>query len=396
MLRYLACFSLLAYLITPNPTGATKNLDSSNQLLPIAGSDGLLEAAQLKSGRTDLHLAGQITLDDRAQRSLRVCPKTQFVAGCEYDELSSALADAEASDIIVMASGTYERGAVVDVPGVIIRGEPGAHLRGGTVKGKAALVVTAKDVVIEGIECSEMAVRDRNGACIRIEGENLTVRNVYFHDNQEGILGGGSGTLIVEDSRFERNGFGGQAHGVYIGSSIETFIFRNNQVLSTTGAGHGYKSRAQKSIIEGNIIASLDGHDSRAIDLSNGGEVIIRGNILQKGPNSENYDMIGLALEGTSNKMHTALIENNIIIFDLLFLPQWKVIVSDLLGFDSAKKGRLVRSRSPGPVVFRNNTIIGAHHPLDGTIIESNNRLFRSRNDAGMQPFPHLPEIEAP
>jgi hypothetical protein len=329
-------------------------------------------------------------------RQLRVCPKDRFVTGCGYDELSSALADAKAKDLIVLAPGLYEQGAVVDVPGLTIRGEPGAHLKGRAVQGKAALVVTANDVVIEGIECSAISVRDQNGACIRIEGDDLTVRNVYFHDNQEGILGGRGGTLLIEGSRFERNGFGGRAHGVYIGSSVETFIFRNNQVLSTTGAGHGYKSRAQKNIIEGNIIASLDGHDSRAIDLPNGGEVIIRGNILQKGPESENHDMIGLALEGASNAKHTTLIEDNIFIFDLLFLPRWQMLVGDFLGFDSAKKGRVLRSRSPGPVVLRDNTVIGAHYPFDAAIIESDNRTFRSRGDAGLPPYPELPRIEAP
>ena len=110
--------------------------------------------------------------------------------------------------------------------------------------------------------------------------------------------GPGAGVLLVEGSLLERNGFGGQAHGVYIGPTIETFIFRNNRVLATTGAGHGVKSRAQSTILENNLIAGFDGNDSRAIDMPNGGDVVIRGNVLEKGPNSANAQMIGLALEG--------------------------------------------------------------------------------------------------
>ncbi|MGH6916895.1 MAG: right-handed parallel beta-helix repeat-containing protein, partial [Geminicoccaceae bacterium] len=171
---------------------------------------------------------------------------------------------------------------------LVLRGEHGAHLRDHAVEGKAALVVRADGVVIDGIECSGVRVRDNNGACVRIEGDDLTVRNVHFHDNQEGILSGpGGGLLLVENSLIERNGFGGQAHGVYVGPEVERFIFRNNRVLATTGAGHGLKSRAQQTIIESNLIAGLDGRDSRAIDIPNGGEVVIRGNVLQKGPNSE-------------------------------------------------------------------------------------------------------------
>ena len=86
------------------------------------------------------------------------------------------------------------------------------------------------------------------------------MRNVHFHDNQQGILSGpGGGVLLVEHSLLERNGFGGQAHGVYIGKPVETFVFRNNRILATTGAGHGLKSRARRTIIENNVIAGLDG-----------------------------------------------------------------------------------------------------------------------------------------
>ena len=78
------------------------------------------------------------------------------------------------------------------------------------------------------------------------------------------------------------------------------------------------KSRAQRTIIEGNVIAGLDGHDSRAIDLPDGGEVVIRGNVLEKGPNSENGQMIGLALEGSLHEVSDTLIEDNLILFDTL------------------------------------------------------------------------------
>ncbi|MGH6897068.1 MAG: right-handed parallel beta-helix repeat-containing protein, partial [Geminicoccaceae bacterium] len=255
----------------------------------------------------------------------------------------------------------------------------------------AALVVKADGVVIEGIECSGIAVRDDNGACIRIEGDDLTVRNVHFHDNQEGILSGpGGGVLVVAGSLFERNGFGGQAHGLYIGPSIETFIFQGNRVLATTGAGHGVKSRAQRTIIENNVIAGLDGHDSRAIDVPNGGEVVIRDNVLQKGRDSANSEMIGLALEGGLHDVNQTLIEGNLFLFDTL--PQG--LIQDLaraVGLLPAK-GTVIHSRSPGQVILQSNTIVGARNIADGEVIERGNRMHRSRDAAGLPPYPSLPE----
>ena len=282
-----------------------------------------------------------------------------------------------AGDEAVLAPGVYEEGAVVTTPNLVLRGEPGAHLRGHAVEGKAALVIKAAGVVIEGIECSGIAVRDNNGACIRIEGDDLTVRNVHFHDNQQGILSGpGGGVLLVEGSLLERNGFGGQAHGVYIGPTIETFIFRNNRVLATTGAGHGVKSRAQSTILENNVIAGLDGNDSRAIDLPNGGDVVIRGNVLEKGPNSANAQMIGLALEGDLHEVNQTLIEGNLVIFDTLPVGLVQNL-AQVLGL-MPPKGTVLVSESPGPVILRNNTIVGARDIGSG-VPEQDNRMYRSR-----------------
>jgi Right handed beta helix region len=323
-------------------------------------------------------------------RELRVCPAGQSRPECRYHGLEDALAAARPGDRVVLAPGVHQEGAAIGTPGLVLRGEPGAHLRGHAIEGKAALVVKADGVVIEGIECSGIAVPDGNGACIRIEGDDLTVRNVHFHDNQEGILSGpGGGMLVVEASLLERNGFGGLAHGIYVGRNVETFVFRANRVLATTGTGHGVKSRAQRTIIEHNVIAGLDGQDSRAIDVPNGGEVVIRGNVLEKGPNSANAEMIGLALEGDLHDTSETLIENNLLVFDTL--PQG--LIQDLaqaVGLLPAR-GIVVRSESPGRTILRGNTIVGARD-VGGDVIERDNPMYRSRRDADLPPYPAIPE----
>jgi hypothetical protein len=166
-------------------------------------------------------------------------------------------------------------------------------------------------------------------------------------------------------------------------------VFRNNRVLATTGAGHGVKSRAQRTIIENNVIAGLDGRDSRAIDVPDGGAVVIRDNVLEKGPNSENGQMIGLALEGPLHAVNEALIEDNLVVFDTL--PAGLVqSVGQALGL-VRPKGTVILSQSPGQVVVRNNIIVGAREIGSG-VVEQGNRTYRTRRKAGLPPYPAVPE----
>jgi hypothetical protein len=310
---------------------------------------------------------------------LRVCPQDDFGPGCQYQVLANALADAWPGDTIVLAAGIYEQAARVDVDNITIRGEPGAHLIGQATDGKAALVINGDNVVVDGIECSGISVADRNGACIRIQAPNLIVRNVYFHDNEEGILGGViGGNIVIENSVFERNGWGGLAHGVYTSSRVDELIFKGNVILSTKGRGHGLKRRASRSFIEDNVIAGLDSKDSRAIDIPLGGEVVIRNNILEKGPNSDNRDMIYIANDNKQDAwhpVHSTLIENNLIIFD---------------GPDGIFRGVMVNGSSPGPVTVSNNTIVSdatdtvaiANTSVVDLIDDGTNVFFDSREEA--------------
>lgn len=62
-------------------------------------------------------------------------------------------------------------------------------------QGKAIWVISGNNTMVEDIEFAGATVPDMNGAGIRAEGNNLTIRNCYFHDNQDGILtDGGNST----------------------------------------------------------------------------------------------------------------------------------------------------------------------------------------------------------
>lgn len=355
-------------------------LDASKPRLPARTT--------MKIGRPTRAADGRIVLQASTPQTLRVCPSEATDSSCTHRELQAAIAAAQPGDTIVLAPGIFEQGAVINVDRVVLRGEPGAHLKGHPVQGKAALVIAGAKVVVDGIECSNIQVPDRNGACIRAEGDDLTVKNVWFHDNEQGILSGpAGGTLLVENSRLERNGRDGYAHGIYIGRAVETFIFRGNEVLSTGSEGHGVKSRARQTIIENNVIAGLDGDDSRAIDIPNGGDVVIRNNILEKGPNSANSQMIGLSLEGDPHPSNTAIIERNLILFDMNVsgvagaLDEYVDVVPD--------RGTVILSQPPAMVTLRDNVIVGARE-IGVEAQAGANRTFKSRRAAGLPKFPDI------
>src|SRR3546814_16830195 len=78
---------------------------------------------------------------------------------------------------------------------------PGAAIfDGASCEGKAAFVLRGESATVDGLVFRNMAVDDGNGAGIRTEMGDLTVRNAMFVDSQEGILGGEpTGQRIVID-----------------------------------------------------------------------------------------------------------------------------------------------------------------------------------------------------
>jgi hypothetical protein len=303
----------------------------------------------------------------------RVCPASAPRDDCDFPSLTAALAAARDGDTLVMSPGLYEEAAVVARNGLHIIAEPGAHMRGKAAGGKGALVVAGNGTVIEGLECSDIQVSDGNGACIRLEGRDLTLRGVNFHDSQEGVLSGSNtGVVTIEDSMFSRLGKYGQAHGIYIGGGVGSGLsVTRSHFLHTRSEGHAIKSRAMVNTIRDNVIASLDQVDSRAIDLPNGGSNLITGNIIEESPESSNWDAIGIGLElgkaPNDPQANSTLIENNIFIVD-------------------RSSSDLVHVRNvPAPKIVSNIVVGGPANPLG-----EGNHYFRSRELAGLPPFPRL------
>ena len=174
---------------------------------------------------------------------------------------------------------------------------------GTTYGGKAIWVIAGDNTTVENIEFSEAACVDFNGAGIRQEGKNLTVRNCYFHHNEDGILAGtvNPSKILIEYSEFGYNGYGdGYSHNLYI-NHVDTLIFQYNYTHHCK-VGHEIKSRANVNFILYNRISDEDtATASRSIDLPNGGPAYIIGNVIEQGAFSQNSNIIGYGMEGLSN-----------------------------------------------------------------------------------------------
>ena len=189
---------------------------------------------------------------------------------------------------------------------LVLRGVGGmAHLEsnGNAWGDKAIWVIQGDNTTVEWIEFSECAVPDQNGAGIRQEGLDLTVRHCYFHNNENGILAGEvhPSSIRIEHCEFGYNGYGdGQSHNLYI-NNVDSLIFRYNYSHHAL-VGHELKSRAWVNVIEYNRIGNeADGTASREIDLPNGGQAYVIGNVIQQGLQSENSNIVGFGMEGLSN-----------------------------------------------------------------------------------------------
>ncbi|UQA55206.1 right-handed parallel beta-helix repeat-containing protein [Polyangium aurulentum] len=190
---------------------------------------------------------------------------------------------------------------------------------GNSSGGKAIWVISGNDTVIENIELSGAKVVDKNGAGIRQEGTNLTVRNCYFHDNENGILAGdkAGSTITIEYTEFANNGAGdGQSHNLYI-NHVSKLVFRHNYSHHAK-VGHLLKTRAAENHILYNRLTGEDGTNSYEVDVPNGGKTILVGNLIQQGPNTGNGGIVAYRLEGAhaSNPSTALFAVNNTIVND--------------------------------------------------------------------------------
>ena len=250
---------------------------------------------------------------ERAARVLRVGP------GRTLETPSSAAAVARDGDTVRIDAGDYVGDVATwtqdDLTLIGVGGRAHLEADGSSAQGKAIWVIAGDRTRVQNIEFSGTTVPDQNGAGIRQEGAGLVVVHCFFHHNQNGILAGANPASDIEirRSRFSHLLTGtGFTHNIYIGT-VRSFYLKGSYVTGAS-VGHQVKSRALKTTITANRIADLDSDASYSIDLPNGGDVKIAGNVIEQGPNSPNTTVVAYGAEGLLNPTTRLWMVNNTLV----------------------------------------------------------------------------------
>lgn len=257
---------------------------------------------------------------------------TRYVGpGKTYATPCRAFAAAAAGDIIEITGNTTYSGDVCAITksNLTIRGVNGRPViaaAGRNALGKGIWVVQGHNITIDNVEMHGAKVPDANGAALRLEGDNFTLRRAFIHDNENGILSNArpASKITIEYSEFGHNGNGtGQTHNVYIGASAN-LTFRYNFSHDAV-VGHNLKSRATVNMIAYNRFSSTpagqfdgtaSGKPSYEIDLPNAGTSYIIGNVIQQPAAHSNSNLVAYGMEGAKNPGHDLYIVNNTFLND--------------------------------------------------------------------------------
>src|SRR5579864_5621144 len=250
--------------------------------------------------------------------TLQVGPGKQYATPC------AALVVAADGDTVqidpVLYSGDVCAFAQNNLTIVGVNGRPHIDANKKSAQDKGIWVPSGSNLLVDNIEFSGATSTSKNGAGIRAQGVNWTVRHCYFHDNQEGILESNiaGSNILIEFTEFARNGYrNGMSHNLYIGHAGQ-LTFQYNYSHDSI-VGHLLKSRAAVNYVLYNRLTDESGTGSYEVDLPNGGTSYVIGNLIEQGTNSQNSTIVTYLEEGV-NSLNPGLdlyVINNSIVNDL-------------------------------------------------------------------------------
>ncbi|WP_198120140.1 hypothetical protein [Massilia rhizosphaerae] len=264
-------------------------------------------------------------LGSASAATLSVGPGMAFSAPC------AAIAAARDGDTIDIAGNTTYSGDACSINrnNLTIRGvngRPKIDAAGKNAADKGIWVVNGNNLTVDNVEMVGAKVMDANGAALRLQGTNFTLRHAFIHDNENGILANANADsdILIEYSEFGHNGGGtGQTHNLYIGK-VKSLTFRYSY-SHDANVGHNLKSRAMTNTIVYNRFSSTNpgekgstvaGQPSYEIDLPNAGTSYVIGNIIQQPAANQNPTIVAYGEEGATNPGHDLYFVNNTVVND--------------------------------------------------------------------------------
>ena len=261
-------------------------------------------------------------------------------SGQSFATLQDAInAIGEGRGTIVVAPGRYKQCAVQGAGDIAyVAAEPGTvGFERVACEGKAALVLRGRSATVEGLIFDNIKVPDANGAGIRLEKGNLTVRESLFRDSEAGILSANdpSSSIVVERSTFSGLGRCDRdlacAHSIYIGDYGSLTVRRVR--FERGRGGHYVKTRAARiEVTDSSFDDSAGKSTNYMIDLSAGATGTIARNVFVQGREKENHSaMVVVAAEGRANSSNGLKVSEN----DATLAPGMDkptVLVADLSG----------------------------------------------------------------
>lgn len=253
----------------------------------------------------------------REARTIRVGPAQQTRS------LSVAASMARDGDTIEVEAGDYIADvAIWKQDRLTIRGIGQARPRliasGANVEGKAIWVIRGGRITVENLEFRGARVADKNGAGIRFEKGQLTIRNCKFEDNENGILSGSNVDmqLDIENSEFGHNGAGdGRSHNIYIGAIGRLRV--SSSYFHHARTGHLLKSRAfENHIFYNRLTDETGGQASYELEFPNGGIAYVVGNLIEQGSQTQNSNIVSFGAEGYKSPSNELYLINNTLIDD--------------------------------------------------------------------------------
>jgi hypothetical protein len=208
-------------------------------------------------------------------------------SGLDFATPSEAARTAADGDTVTIAAGTYYDCAIWHAGHLTIAGAGSetAVITDKACAAKAAFVIQGDGVTVSGLTFQRIRVPDGNGAGIRAEGRDLTVRDSRFINNEVGILAGGGGSLLVTGSSFGANKGGTPEHplGAVSATGLDRLRIEHSVFERVRGGLQVWSSAGRTEIMDSHLLDEGGGMSGPLVSVD-GGVVIVTGNTIDLAP----------------------------------------------------------------------------------------------------------------